>query len=105
MTLGSFERAGSGAPPIVLYGPAAAWTPFWAALAGLTQVYRYDRGGLPAPVTALDLVTGLVMQLYARLFPADVQALMLLDSVHEQQVARFYAFSPAAGDGPDFGAR
>lgn len=120
-TLPDFERAGSGVPPIVLYGPAGAWQPIWADLAALTQVYRYDRGGLPTPVTALDLVAGLraqlqqagaavpyvlighsfgglVMQLYARLFPAEVQALMLLDSVHEQQVARFYAFSPAAGD-------
>lgn len=116
----TIEKTGAGTPPIVVIGPPGAWSPIWAELTALTQVYRYVPV-LPVPVTALDLVTdlraqlrhvgavapyvlighsftGLVMQLYARLFPADVQALILLDSVHENQVQRFYEFSPAAGD-------
>jgi pimeloyl-ACP methyl ester carboxylesterase len=42
---------------------------------------------------------GMVMQLYARLAPIEVRALVLIDSVHENQVARFYEFSQLAGDG------
>ena len=39
------------------------------------------------------------MQLFARLFPGEVKALVLIDSVHENQVARFFEFSQAAGEG------
>ena len=45
-----FENAGEGKPVAVLFGPAVAWGPIWPALTGLTQVFRYDRGGLALPL-------------------------------------------------------
>ena len=117
-----FESAGVGGPVLVVFGPAGAWEPVWPDLVGLTTVFRYDRGGLSSPHNALDIVTdmraqlnkaeaatpyilvghsfgGMVMQLYARLFPDEVKAVVLIDSVHEDQVAKFYEFSREQGDG------
>jgi pimeloyl-ACP methyl ester carboxylesterase len=42
---------------------------------------------------------GLNMQLYARCFPSEVAGLVLVDSVHPDQIERFYTFSKSAGDG------
>jgi pimeloyl-ACP methyl ester carboxylesterase len=117
-----FESAGVGKPVVVLYGPAAAWSPAWPALAEWTQVCRYYRAENNRPTTARDIVNdmrsalleanaaapyvlighsfgGMLMQLYARLWPAEVVALVLIDSVHQNQVQKFYDFSQEAGDG------
>src|SRR5688572_20291678 len=98
---GQLEHAGHGIPITVVIGPVGAWSPIWTQLTELTQVYSYVPA-LPVPVTALDLVTdlhyelhdagaeapyiligssftGLLIQLYARLYPDDVKALILLD--------------------------
>ena len=116
-----FESAGVGKPILVLYGPAA-WSPVWLAPAELTQVCRYHRAENNTPTTGRDIVNemraalkeahaaapyvlvghsfgGMLMQLYARLWPAEVEALVLVDSVHPNQVAQFYEFSPEAGAG------
>jgi pimeloyl-ACP methyl ester carboxylesterase len=117
-----FESAGAGTPIAVLYGPAAAWSPVWAALAEITRVCRYQLPETSSPATARDIVNGMrsalqearaatpyvlvghsfggmLMQLYTRLWPEEVAALVLIDSVHPNQVMKFYEFSPAAGDG------
>jgi pimeloyl-ACP methyl ester carboxylesterase len=116
------ESAGAGRPVAVFYGPAAAWSPVWPALAEWTQVCRYHRAENNRPTTARDIVNdmrsalleanaaapyvlighsfgGMLMQLYARLWPAEVAALVLIDSVHQNQVQKFYDFSQEAGDG------
>ena len=107
---------------------SGAWNTVWDELAGLSLVCRYDRANSgrsdPAaePRTSQDMVAdlrrlltsagfqppyllvghsfgGLNMQLYARHHPTEVAGLVLIDSVHPDQIERFYAFSPAAGDG------
>jgi len=104
-----------------------AWGPIWNELAGLSQVCRYDRANTgrsdkaAEPRTGQDMVSdvrlmlsaagfappyllvghsfgGLVMQLYARRHPDEVAGLVLIDSVHPDQVERFYALSKSAGD-------
>src|SRR4051794_2420939 len=99
-----FETAGAGQPIAVLYGPAAAWSPVWAALTEITRVCRYERAETGAPVRAREIVNamrsalsaaqapapyvlvgpsfgGMLMQLSARLWPAEVADLVLIDSV------------------------
>lgn len=105
-----------------------AWNTLWNELADLALVCRYDRANsgrsdlAPTSRTSQDMVEdlrlmlqaagfpppyllvghsfgGLNMQLYARSYPKEVAGLVLLDSVHADQIERFYTFSPAAGDG------
>ena len=105
-----------------------AWGPIWNELAEISTVCRYDRANTgrsdaaAKPRTAQDMVAdlrlmlgaagfpppyllvghsfgGLVMQLYARQHPAEVAGLALIDSVHPDQIERFYALSKEAGDG------
>ena len=104
-----------------------AWGPIWNELAALSLVCRYDRANTgrsdpaPAPRTGQDMLAdlrlmlsaagfpppyllvghsfgGLVMQLFARRHPDEVAGLVLIDSVHPDQVERFYALSQSAGD-------
>src|SRR5215510_10255104 len=105
-----------------------AWGRIWNELAGLSTVCRYDRANsgrsdrAAKPRTCQDMVAdlrlmlgaagfqppylpaghsfgGLVMQLYARRYPKEVAGLALIDSVHPDQIERFYALSKEAGDG------
>jgi len=104
-----------------------AWNMIWFELAGLSSVCRFDRAnsgrsdsaGLPR--TSRDMVEdlrlmlaaagfappfllvghsfgGLNMQLFARLYPLETARLVLIDSVHPDQIERFYTHSQAAGD-------
>jgi len=104
-----------------------AWAPIWNELAALATVCRYDRANTgrseaaATPRTGQDMVAdlrlllgaagfpppyllvghsfgGLVMQLYARLHPDEVAGLALSDSVHPDQIERFYTVSKEAGD-------
>jgi pimeloyl-ACP methyl ester carboxylesterase len=103
------------------------WQPIWEQLTQLTRICCYDRAGTgqsdpsTLPLTGLQLVAdlralliktatplpvilvgasfgGAIMQLYARTYPEDVCGLVLLDSMHCDQVARFYAYSQTWGD-------
>ena len=103
------------------------WQPIWQQLTQITSVCCYDRAGTgqsnpsTLPMTGLQIVTdlralliktatplpvvlvgasfgGAIMQLYARTYPQEVCGLVLLDSMHWDQVARFYAYSQAWGD-------
>jgi len=103
-----------------------AWGPIWNELAGLSRVCRSDRANTgrsdkaAEPRTCQDMVPdlrlmlsaagfappyllvghsfgGLVMQLYARRHPDEIAGLVLIDSVHPDQVERFYALSKSAG--------
>ena len=103
------------------------WKPIWEPLTQITRVCCYDRAGTgqsdpsKLPMTGLQIVAdlralliktatplpvilvgasfgGAIMQLYARTYPEDVCGLVLLDSMHWDQVTRFYAYSQAWGD-------
>jgi pimeloyl-ACP methyl ester carboxylesterase len=53
----------------------------------------------PLPVVLVGAsFGGAIMQLYVRTYPQEVCGLVLLDSMHWDQVARFYAYSQAWGD-------
>jgi len=104
-----------------------AWNTLWNELADLALVCRYDRANTgrsdpaPLPRTSQEMVEdlrlllrsagfqppyllvghsfgGLNMQLYARRFPSEVAGLVLVDSVHPDQIERFYTFSQSAGE-------
>lgn len=103
------------------------WQPIWQQLTEITGVCCYDRAGTgqsdpsTLPMTGRQIVAdlralliktatplpavlvgasfgGAIMQLYARTYPLDVCGLVLLDSMHWDQVARFYTYSQAWGD-------
>lgn len=103
------------------------WKSIWEQLTRITQICCYDRAGTgqsdprPEPMTGLQIVAdlralltqtatplpvllvgasfgGAIMQLYARTYPEEVCGLVLLDSMHWDQVARFYAYSQTWGD-------
>ncbi len=103
------------------------WKPIWEQLTQITSVCCYDRAGTgqsdpsTLPMTGLQIIAdlrtllikaatplpvilvgasfgGAIMQLYARTYPEDVCGLVLLDSMHWDQVARFYAYSQALED-------
>lgn len=103
------------------------WQPIWQRLTQITGVCCYDRAGIgqsdpgTLPLTGLQLVAdlralliktatplpvvlvgasfgGAIMQLYARTYPQEICGLVLLDSMHWDQVARFTAYSQAWGD-------
>src|SRR5947209_762554 len=104
-----------------------SWNTIWTERAGRARGVRYARASTgrsdraAEPRTSQDMVDdlrlllraagfnppyllvghsfgGLNMQLFARQHPADVAGLVLLDSVHPDQIAAFYTVSQAAGD-------
>ncbi|MBK9940627.1 MAG: alpha/beta hydrolase [Kouleothrix sp.] len=103
-----------------------AWAPLWSAVTAFTHACRYDRAGtgqsdpFPEPVSGRQLVAdlhtvlaqtqtappfllvgasfgGAIMQLFARTHPALTAGLILLDSMHWDQVPRFYQSDPRHG--------
>lgn len=103
---------------------SVVWTPVQGALAQGHRVCAYDRAGLgwsepsPRPRTATVMVDelrrllqgagvegpyllvghsygGVLMRLYAQLYPQEVSGLVLVDSAHEEQALRVPAFDAA----------
>ena len=120
-------RAGSGTPAVVLVGGLGnaldEWTKITPALAQLSTVVNYSRGGLgrsepgPSHHTAKDSVLelralltklqlkppfvlvgasygGILVRLYTSLYPQEVAGLVFVDASHEEQVKRYGQLDP-----------
>jgi pimeloyl-ACP methyl ester carboxylesterase len=103
--------------------PSAGWAMVQDAVAALTHVCRYDRAGLgrsdpaPPPRTGAQMVAdlrsmlraagvespyvlvghsmgGMVVRLYAHLYPDEVGGLVLVDSSHQDQFERIGSLLP-----------
>jgi pimeloyl-ACP methyl ester carboxylesterase len=123
LTVGDYqytmECSGEGSPVVLLLGGrAAAWKPIQAEINRSTRTCVFDhKGTTTKPLTAEEIaknvhtlledagitapdvpvgfsVGGYIARLFANLYPAEIAGMVLLDSSHEDQNARFLAALP-----------
>ncbi|MGQ0605325.1 MAG: alpha/beta fold hydrolase [Anaerolineales bacterium] len=119
------ECSGEGSPIVLLLGGrAAGWKPVQAELTHFTRACTFDHiGRSPDPLTSEQIannaytllqgaqvmgpfvlvgfsVGGYITRLFKNAYPDEVEGMVLLDSSHEDQTARFLAALPpqTAGD-------
>jgi pimeloyl-ACP methyl ester carboxylesterase len=123
LTMGEYqytmECSGEGSPVVLLLGgQAAAWKPIQAEINRITRTCTFDHmGNRPTPLTAEEIaknmhlllkdadvtapyvlvgfsVGGYITRLFANLYLDEVVGMVLLDSSHADQNARFLAALP-----------
>jgi len=115
----TMECSGEGSPVVLLLGGrAAAWKPIQAEINRITRTCTFDHmGNRSTPLTAEEIaknvhlllkdadvtapyvlvgfsVGGYITRLFANLYPDEVVGMVLLDSSHAYQNARFLAALP-----------